>query len=354
MLKELTFMNRKLVAMLALAASCFAQESAPSSGPAAAPPSGQPSGGPPTKRPRLVRPGVKDTSTRREMSTMKPDAVFEVPGVPDWLVVTEDAVWVSNKPKNSITRMDVKTNKIAATIPVGEKPCSGIAAGFGSIWVPNCGDNTLSRVDMKTNQVVATIPVGPANSEGGIATGAGSVWMLTDAKGKLSRIDPKTNKVIAEIEVPADSFSCVFGDGAVWVSSTGASKLLKVDPKTNKVAATIDVGPNPRFLTIGGGAVWTLNQGDGTVSRVDTKTAKLVTNIEAGIPGPGGEIDYADGYVWITVFQIPVTRIDAKQNKVVQQWFGPGGDAIRVGHGSIWLSNLREQNVWRVAIPPVQ
>lgn len=334
-------MTKKLIATLTLGLSCLAQD-------APAPPPAAP------KKPRMVRPGVKDPAARREMSAMKPDVVFDVPGVPDWLVVTDDAVWVSNKPKNSVTRMDVKTNKVAATIAVGQKPCSGIAAGFGSIWVPNCGDNTLSRIDMKTNEVVATIPVGPANSEGGIATGAGSVWMLTDAKGKLSRIDPKTNKVAVEIEVPSDSFSCVFGDGAVWISSTGHNQVIKVDPATNKVAATIDVGPQPRFLTIGGGAVWTMNQGDGTVSRVDTKTAKLVTNIEAGIPGTGGEIAYADGYVWATVFQIPVTRIDVKSNKVIQQWFGPGGDSIRVAHGSIWLSNLREQNVWRVAVPPAE
>ena len=26
---------------------------------------------------------------------------------------------------------------------------------------------------------------------------------------------------------------------------------------------------------------------------------------------------------------------------------GPGGDSIRVGHGSVWLSNLSQQNVWR-------
>jgi hypothetical protein len=25
-----------------------------------------------------------------------------------------------------------------------------------------------------------------------------------------------------------------------------------------------------------------------------------------------------------------------------------GGDAIRVGHGSVWLSNLRQGNVWRL------
>jgi virginiamycin B lyase len=32
----------------------------------------------------------------------------------------------------------------------------------------------------------------------------------------------------------------------------------------------------------------------------------------------------------------------------VQQFFGEGGDAVRVGLGSVWLSNLRAGNVWRL------
>jgi virginiamycin B lyase len=35
-------------------------------------------------------------------------------------------------------------------------------------------------------------------------------------------------------------------------------------------------------------------------------------------------------------------------NKVVQQFKGEGGDAIRAGLGSVWLSNLRAGTVWRV------
>ena len=46
--------------------------------------------------------------------------------------------------------------------------------------------------------------------------------------------------------------------------------------------------------------------------------------------------------------QYPITRIDPATNEVAQQFFGPGGDAIRVGHGSVWLSNLRAHNVWRL------
>ena len=34
------------------------------------------------------------------------------------------------------------------------------------------------------------------------------------------------------------------------------------------------------------------------------------------LPGTGGEISAGGGAVWITMFQIPITRIDAKTNKV--------------------------------------
>lgn len=299
---------------------------------------------------RAPKPGVSTPGVKREMASIKPDAVFPVEGAPDWQVLTEDSVWVTSAPKNTVHRIDVKTNRIAAVIAVGKKPCSGLAAGFDSVWVPNCGDKTLSRIDIKTNQVVATLPFGPADSEGGIATGAGSVWMLTDKKGILSRIDPVTNKLAAEIVVTPNSASCIYGEGAVWITTPEKKLLTRVDPKTNRVTDTVEVGPEPRFLTAGAGSIWTLNQGDGTVSRVDAKTRKLLANIAAGIPGGGGEIAFGAGHVWATVFQIPVTEIDPEKNAVIKQWVGRGGDSIRVGHGSVWLSNLRDQNVWRFKI----
>jgi virginiamycin B lyase len=286
---------------------------------------------------------------KRPLSTITPVAVFDTDsGTPDWQVLTDDAVWVTNGPRNVIHRLDVNMNKIAATITVGKKPCSGLAAGFGSIWVPNCGDKTISRVDIKTNAVVAIVPVGPAESEGGIATSDDAVWLVTDAAGKLSRIDPKTNSVAATVDIPAASASVLYGDGAVWVTTPAKNLLTRVDAKTTKVTDSIVVGPGPRFETFGGGAIWTLNQGDGTISRIDTKTRKVVATIEVGIPGEGGEIAYGFGHVWATVFKIPISEIDPATNQVIRQWVGEGGDSIRAGHGSVWLSNLRAHNIWRI------
>jgi len=194
---------------------------------------------------------------------------------------------------------------------------------------------------------LAKVPVGPANTEGGIAFGAGSAWMPSDPKGIVSRIDPATNKVTAEISVPPDSFTAVYGYNLVWVSSTAKSVVSVIHPASNKVIAEIPVGPNPRFMAAGEGFVWTLNQGSGTVTKIDPRTMKVVATIDAGVPGTGGDIATGEGALWVTQKSIPVSRIDPASNKVTAQLTGPGGDAMRIGHGYVWLSNGREGKVWR-------
>jgi len=300
------------------------------------------------KVPRPPKPGVKTPGVQISITELKPEAVYEVPGTPDWQAIGEAAVYVSNKPKNNVSKLDPKTNKVLAVIEVGSKPCSGLTIGFGSLWVPNCGDNTVSRIDLKTDKVTATFPIGIADTEGAIASGAGSIWMLTDKKGTLARIDPADNKVVAEIVVPAGSFCVAFGEGAVWVTSTEGNSLTRVDPNTNLVVETIPVGKAPRFLTIGEGSIWTLNQTEGNVSRVDPKTNKVVATIEVGVPGGGGDITAGEGSVWVTAFTFPISRIDPASNKVVQQFKGEGGDAIRAGLGFVFVSNLRAGNLWRL------
>jgi YVTN family beta-propeller protein len=139
-----------------------------------------------------------------------------------------------------------------------------------------------------------------------------------------------------------------FGDDSVWVTSTEKGTVARVDPHTNLVVETIKVGPSPRFIAAAAGAVWTLNQGDGSVSRIDPKTNKVAATIEVGVPGPGGDIAVGEGSVWVTAFEFPLSRIDPSTNTVVQQFYGKGGDAVRVGLGSVWLSNLEAGNVWRI------
>jgi virginiamycin B lyase len=322
----------------------------------------QPPGTPPSQRPaRPPKPGVKTPGVQIPFASLKPDYEFPDPGAPDWIALGE-SVWISNSPKNTVTRIDPKTNKIADTVTGLNRPCSGLAIGFGSLWVPNCGDQTLARVDLKTAKITATIPTGVANSEGGLAVTADSVWLLTDAKSTLARLDPDKNTIVAEVRLPAGCFTVAFGppgpNAALWVTCTQANQVLRVDPVTNLVTNRMKLGTQlsaplqpstqPRFLTVGEGAVWVLCQGEGNVVKIDPKTMAVVATIEVGIPGGGGDIAAGEGAIWVSSFGFPISKIDPKSGKVVQQFVGEGGDAIRAGGGAVWLSNLRQGVVWRL------
>ena len=204
------------------------------------------------------------------------------------------------------------------------------------------------NVDPDMTMFEHIVPCGIADSEGAIAADERAVWMPSDPHGRLARIDPATNRVVAQLALPSQSLAAAVGQGAVWVTSTDHNVVTRVDPATNRVVATIAVGPRPHFLAVGEGSVWTLNQGDGTVSRVDPANNRVVATIEAGIPGEGGDIAVGEGFVWVTAINVPLTRIDPASNRVVAQWIGKGGDALRVGHGFVWLCSFFLQEVWRV------
>jgi len=297
----------------------------------------EPAAAKPARPPRPVRLGVQTPGVSRSMSSLQTEASFSVEGSPDWSVMTREFVFVTSGRTNHVVQLIPATNKVGLSVDV-QRPCSGLADGFGSVWAPSCGDHAVLRIDPATGKVLAKIAADPANSEGGITVGAGSVWIVTKPSS-LVRIDPKTNAVTATIQLPSGSENPLFSEGFVWVSSFEHNALLKVDPASGTVVRTIPVGPKPRFLTAGAGSIWTLNQGDGTISRVEAQSGKVSATIACGIQGGGGEITFGAGSVWATMFDFPLTQIDPGTNKVVKQWGGPGGDGLRFGFGSLWLSN---------------
>jgi virginiamycin B lyase len=78
---------------------------------------------------------------------------------------------------------------------------------------------------------------------------------------------------------------------------------------------------------------------------------QLVATIDAGVPGQGGDIAMGEGFVWVTMVNVPLTQIDPASNRVVAQYVGSGGDALRIGHGAAWMASFFLQEVWRVPLP---
>jgi virginiamycin B lyase len=266
---------------------------------------------------------------------------------PDWQANLADALWVSTG-EGVVARIDQSSNTVVARVPV-EGPCLGMAGGFGSVWAPACEANELDRIDPKTNTVVARIKVPgiPGDGEGQIVAAAGSVWMFTDDAGTLIRIDPRTNTIAATYRTGVGGISLVTSEGSLWATVPTQDAVARISAD-GKVLQTIPVGREPRFIAAGEGGIWSLGQGDGDVTRIDPKTGMVVATIPAYVPGEGGCIAAGGGSIWVTMPQTPVTRIDPATNQVVERFTGPGGDCISFAAGSVWLSNLKLQTVWRI------
>lgn len=81
-----------------------------------------------------------------------------------------------------VTRIDPRTHRIVARIPVGRGP-GALTVGAGSIWVANFRglhpSSSVSRIDTHTDRVTATI--GLHRLLAGITAAEGYVWVMNPA-----------------------------------------------------------------------------------------------------------------------------------------------------------------------------
>lgn len=77
------------------------------------------------------KPGVKEV--QGSLASLKPSATFKVGGTADWVLLTEDAVWITATKPYSLRRIDPATNKVIASVRLSGETCSGLEFGFESI-----------------------------------------------------------------------------------------------------------------------------------------------------------------------------------------------------------------------------
>jgi len=294
------------------------------------------------------------SASRIPLGDVPISARIPLAGSPDWMAVGFGSLWVVNYAPDRISRIEPRTGKVLAEVPLRGKACLGIGVTADRVWVPTCGAVAINEIDPKTNRLVSrrTVPIA-ISGEGAFAIAGGSFWMpvsgADSSSTTIARIDPQTGAVQQFISTARGSEALAAGFGAVWVASSGTNAVLKIDPAQSRVVSHIPVGPSPKFMAIGDNTVWVQNRGDGSVSRVDPLTNREVARIEAHAPTPYGDIAVGDDAVWLAVDSTPITRIDPRTNAVVYQVTGgSGADALRVGFGAVWVADHEHGELWRI------
>ena len=97
----------RFISMMLMVTLAVAQTPPPAAAPAPAK----------VKPPRVPKPGIPGLA--KPIETVKPDFVFAVEGTPDWLVASDDAMWVSAIRSTKVARMNPKTGKVDALKAAG-------------------------------------------------------------------------------------------------------------------------------------------------------------------------------------------------------------------------------------------
>ncbi|HEY1357023.1 MAG TPA: protein kinase [Thermoleophilaceae bacterium] len=279
-----------------------------------------------------------DSSGGSSSEPLNPSALspIDIGSGVDGIEVGAGAVWVANKRKNTLTRIDPDTRQVAGTTPVGRNPDS-VAVGEGSVWVTNTDDDTVTRLTT-SGQVQNTIKVGDGPE--GIVAGNGAVWVADGLDGKLTRIDPSGGEA-KTVPVGTDPVQLVFDKNSLWVTDSGDGQIQQLDQKTGQpIGDSVEVGGEPRGIAFSSNLVWVSISDQDQVVAIDPSSHKIVKRIE--VPGNPREVRSGEGAVWASCADGgSVVAIDPDKRKVVAEVDVQGNPfGLGVGEGFAWAGSI--------------
>ncbi|TGE27186.1 DUF5074 domain-containing protein [Hymenobacter metallicola] len=219
--------------------------------------------------------------------------------------------WVKYGSPGRVAVLDLRTNTITKTIPVGKQPEQLVAVN-GKVYVANSGDNNLSVINPATDAVESTItvPDGPSSL---VVDKTGSIWVLgagftvynsqppynviSSTPGSLTKVNPATGTIGSTLLFPGSNPGGLRIDGtgtqlyyryraAVYRMNT-TDAALPTTPFLQRNFSGFNLDPKDNTIYAGVSPSYTNN---GKLIRYQT-TGTAIDSFEVGI-GPNGFIFY--------------------------------------------------------------
>lgn len=219
-------------------------------------------------------------------------------------VVLAFGLWMVSSTRTETTAPDTGP-RVVANVAVADGLGASARVAFGSVWLSETNSGQILRVDPRTRRVTARIPVG---TEVSLAAGDGSIWAIARevslAARPLLRIDPRTNRVVARIPMRAPG-GAPFGGGfivagpRIWV--VGGTSLLAVDPATNRPVRERDLGGSYQIVDAfrSGDELW-ITRADRSITRLDARDGRRRGRVPWRVPAGGFVFPYAGKVVQVS------------------------------------------------------
>jgi YVTN family beta-propeller protein len=235
-------------------------------------------------------------------------------GVASVVKTSETFTYVTNYGSENVTvirtHSDPLTNLIIfekiRDIRVGRNPYGIAVDPAGTFaYVTNFGDGTVSKIDLSTNTVAATIPVG-SNPIGIVVGMDGSkVYAVNNSSGTVSVIGAADNAAVATVTVGTNPFGIAVNPAGtfLYVTNSGGNSLSIIKTADNSVTTKADFHlgtPSGVAVNPAGTLVYVTNFSSNTVSLFDAVNNTFSSpNIAVGTnpigvsPGLDGKFTYA-------------------------------------------------------------
>jgi len=236
--------------------------------------------------------------------------------------------YITNLDSNSVSVIDVFSNNVVATIPVGSQPAGVAVNSTGArIYVANV--NSVSVIDGASKSVIATMPVGVALFGIAVNPDGTRVYVADQGSDSVAVINTSSNTVVTTAAVGAAPGGIVVNPQGtrVYVTNTGSDSVSVIDTATNKEIEKIQVAAQPAFAAINpaGTRLYVTHYVDNPndplavgLSVIDTASNTKIAGIALGLNnGEGVAVNPAGTLVYVTAVQGGVVVIDANTNAVL-------------------------------------
>lgn len=285
---------------------------------------------------------------------------------PDTILVdtANETAFVGSEYGNNVTAIDLPTNRVVATIPVGSEPypqAMAIDTVNWTLYVVNSGSSNVSVISIAEDYVTATVPVGASPDAIAINTANRDIYVANGGSGTVSIISPAayTPRVIDTVPVGPDPDGLAVDTSShnVFVADAGSDNISVISERTNTVIKSITVGTAPgAFGTIlydpATGDVYVANAGSGNVSVIGGANLTLFATVPVGSGPSGLVLDSAAKELFVANrFSDNVSVIAAGNHTVVatipvgSQPGTQGAIAFNPSNGAVYVANAGSDNV---------
>jgi PQQ-dependent catabolism-associated beta-propeller protein len=201
--------------------------------------------------------------------------------------------YVSNERDGTVTVIDLKTDRVVATINVGARPRGiraspdgklvYVALSFSSQQTPGT-INKIAAINHYSGEVVAQYDAGTDPEQFAVSGDGRRLFISNEDVGTASIVDTSSGEVVSTLVVGIEPEGVTISPDGRWVYVTAetSNTVSVIDSHTNEVVATFMVGARPRdcaFSPDGTRAYVTAELGR-NVAVVDTQTHSVLRMIK--------------------------------------------------------------------------